>query len=77
MPFPKPFCDECSNNINIIKWREPHIVDHVGNNSFLRAYKIILLAYWHGLITGVLSTFFYVDNSFGVPAIFEDPQIRS
>jgi len=90
MPFPRPLCDECSNNINIIKWLEdlpldvtyhqviePHIVDHVGNNSFSRAYKIILLAYWHGLITGVLSTFVDVDNNFGAPTIVEDPQIRS
>ena len=90
MPFLRPFCGECLNNTNIIKWLEylplgvtyhqviePHIVDHVDNNSFSRAYKIILLAYWHGLITGVLPTFVDVDNSFGAPAIVEDPQIRS
>jgi len=83
MLFPRPLCDECSNNINIIKWLEylpldvtyhqviePHIVDHVGNNSFSRA-KIILLAYWHGLIIGVLLTFVDAGNSFGAPAIVE------
>ena len=90
MLFPRPLCDECSNNINIIKWLEylpidvtyhqviePHIVDHVANNSFSCAYKIILLAYWHGLITSVLPTFVDVGNSFGAPAIVEDPHIRS
>ena len=89
MPFLRPLGGECSNNINIIKWLEylplgvtyhqviePHIVDHVGNNSFSRAYKIILLAYWQGLTTGGLSTFVDVDNSFGAPAIAEDSQIR-
>ena len=90
MPFLRPLCDECSNNINIIKWLEylplsvtynqviePHIVDLVGNNSFSRPYKIILLAYWHGLTTSGLPTFVDVDNSFGAPAIVEDLQIRS
>jgi len=55
MPFLRPLCDECLNNINIIKWLEyfpldvtyhqviePHIVDLVGNNSFLRAYEVIV-----------------------------------
>ena len=54
MPFPRSFCGECSNNINIIKRLEyipfsvayhqviePHIVDLVGNNSFSWAYKIV------------------------------------
>jgi len=90
MPFLRPLCDECSNNIKIIKWLEylllnvtyhqviePHIVDYVGNNSFSRAYKIILLVYWYGLITGVFTTFVDVSNSFGTPAIVEDPQIRT
>jgi len=90
MSFPKPLCSECSNNINIIKWFEylslgityhqvieQHIVDLVGNNYFSRAYKIILLAYWQGLITGGLPTFVVVGSSFGAPAIIEDPQIRS
>ena len=89
MPFLRPLCDECSNNINIIKWLEylplsvtynqviePHIVDLVGNNSFSRPYKIILLAYWQGLTTGGLSTF-DVGNIFGAPAIVENSQIRS
>jgi len=89
MPFLRPLCDECSNNINIIKWLEylplsvtynqviePHIVDLVGNNSFSRPYKIILLAYWQGFITNGLSTF-DVGNIFGAPAIVENSQIRS
>ena len=46
MPFPRPLCGECSNNINIIKWLEylplgvtyhqviePHIVDLVAQFS--------------------------------------------
>jgi len=87
MSFPRLFCGECSNNINIIKWLdylpfsvtydqviEPHIV---GNNSLSRSYKIILLVYWPGLTTGGLSTFVDVGNSFGAPSIVEDPQIRS
>jgi len=58
MSFPRPLCNECSKNINNIKSLEyfllgvtyhqviePHIIDLVGNNSFSRAYKIILLAY--------------------------------
>jgi len=90
MLFSIPLCDECSNNIKIIKWLEylpldvtyhqviePHIVDHVSNNSFSRAYNIILLSYWHGLITGVLPTFVDVSNSFDAPVIVEVPQIRS
>ncbi|AES64917.1 alkaline-phosphatase family protein, putative [Medicago truncatula] len=55
---------------------EPRIVDLVGNNSFSRAYKILLLAYWQGLITGGLPTFVDVGNSFGAPAIVKDPKIR-
>jgi len=89
MPFSRPLCSECSNNINIIKWLEyflfgvtyqviePHTVDLVGNNSFSREYKIILLAYWQGLTTSGLPTFVDIGNSFGAPAIVEDPQIRS
>jgi len=90
MHFPKPLCGECSNKINIIKWLEylplgvtyhqvieAHIVDLVGNNSFSRAYKIILLAYWWSLTTGELPTFVDVGNSFGAPDIVEDPRIRS
>jgi len=88
MPFLKPLCGECLNNINT--WLEylplgvtyhqviePHIVDLVGNNYFSQAYKIILLAHWQGLITGGLPTFADVGNSFGAPTIVEDPQIRS
>jgi len=90
MPFLRPLYGECSNNINIIKWLEylplgvtyhqmiePHIVDLVGNNYFSRTYKIILLAYWHGLITSGLSTFVDVGNNFGAPPIVKDSQIRS
>jgi len=90
MPFPRPLCAECLNNINIIKWLEylplgvtyhhiikPPIVDLVGNNFFSRAYKIILLVYWHRLITDGLSTFVDVDNSFGAHTIVKDSQIRS
>jgi len=70
MSFPRTLCSKCSNNINIIKWLEyllfgvtyhqviePHIIDLVGNNSFSRAYKIILLAYWQGLNPEGLPTF--------------------
>jgi len=55
MPFLRPLCGECSNNINIMKWREyfllgvtyhqviePQIVDLVGNNYFLRAYEVFV-----------------------------------
>ena len=90
MTFLGPLCGECSNNINIIKWLEyllfgvtyhqviePHIVDLIGNNYFSQAYKIILLAYWQGLITGGLPTFVDVGNNFGAPTIVKDPQIRS
>jgi hypothetical protein len=47
-------------------------IDLFGNNSFIRAYKIILIAYCWGLTTGGLLTFIDVGNSFSAPAIVED-----